>query len=123
LDDDLRDGISARTIRSGAGVRRSRSLIKFPQGSPASDTYDRSRPQPAVQQAGEPAVGTAALLRYLTDELRAQFGHSGRWRDHPPTTVVVSIADVEYSIGANGRFLCVRRTEDDPLLPVEPSLL
>ncbi len=37
------------------------------------------RPQPAVQRAGKPAVGMAALLRNLTDELRARFGHCGRW--------------------------------------------
>lgn len=33
------------------------------------------RPQPAVERAGKLAFGTAALLRDLTDELSAQFGH------------------------------------------------
>jgi hypothetical protein len=41
--------------------------------------WDPVRPQAAVQRAGKPAVGTAALLRNLTDELSAQFGHCCRW--------------------------------------------
>ncbi|SOE90515.1 hypothetical protein SAMN05446935_9817 [Burkholderia sp. YR290] len=59
---------------------------------------DRLRPQPAVQRAGKPAVGRAALLRNLTDELRAQFGQSCRLRDHWSTAAMISFPDVERTV-------------------------
>lgn len=44
-----------------------------------ADAGATTRPQPAIQRAGESALGTAALFNYLTDELRAQLGLCGRW--------------------------------------------
>jgi hypothetical protein len=62
--------------RRNAALHRNARLARRPLSANIGNRG--SRPQRAVQRAGKTAIRTAALIRNLTDELRAQFGHTCR---------------------------------------------
>jgi hypothetical protein len=72
---------------------------------------DRVRPQPAVERAGKLAVGTAALLRDLTDELRTQFGQCGHWVIAPQGPLYIAARSLDNSLPQMTAFRPRQRTE------------
>jgi hypothetical protein len=83
----------------------SSALAQWPvPGEQITERTASTRPQPAVQRARKHAVRTAALLRNLTDELSAKFGHCGRWFINASTAGIGSPPDDGRAISMNGRF-------------------